>query len=97
MDMKVSVLLLLLLAATWTGSQGMSLLSRPNLDCCSEMAKRPRIREDRIQGYQYTNPSCTLKAVLVKMEGNKMACVDPEGKWFKKYQRKQKKPNSTST
>lgn len=33
----------------------------------------------------------------VKMEGNKMACVDPEGKWFRKYQRKQKKPNSTST
>ncbi|NXR18818.1 CCL4 protein, partial [Cinclus mexicanus] len=94
--MKISVLLLLLLALAWTGSQGMSLRS-PKSQCCSkEMFKYRKIPESRIQDYKYTDPTCTHRAVLVKLlKGN--VCVDPEERWFQKYLRKQKKTNSTST
>ncbi|NXQ45819.1 CCL13 protein, partial [Catharus fuscescens] len=95
--MKVSVLLLLLLAAAWTGSQGVSLRSGSRLDCCSkDMFKYQRIPAKKTQGYEETDPSCTLKAVLVKIPKGKV-CVDPEEKWFQNYLRKQKKPKSTYT
>ncbi|NWT97135.1 CCL5 protein, partial [Urocynchramus pylzowi] len=95
--MKISLaLLILLLAAAWTGSQGMSFRSS-RANCCSkEMFYRRKIPEFRIQGYQYTPPTCSHRAVLVKLlEG--MVCVDPEKKWFQEYLRKEKKRNSTST
>ncbi|NWY65346.1 CCL13 protein, partial [Erithacus rubecula] len=93
--MKISALLLLLLAAAWVGSQGMSFRSRSQ--CCSrEMFSSRKIPEQLIQGYQHTDPSCTHRAVLVKLQKG-MVCVDPEKKWFQKFLRKQKQPNSTST
>ncbi|NXO62259.1 CCL13 protein, partial [Phainopepla nitens] len=95
--MKISLaLLILLLAAAWTGSHGMSFRS-PRVPCCSKQMFYPKkIPEFRIQSYQYTAPSCTHRAVLVKLLRG-MVCVDPEERWFQEYLRKQKKPNSTST
>ncbi|NXB28305.1 CCL13 protein, partial [Eulacestoma nigropectus] len=91
--MKISVaLLVLLLAAAWAGSQGMSLRS-PKVTCCSkEMFVHHKISPCKIQGYQHTPSNCTHKAVLVKLLKG-MVCVDPEKAWFKDYLKK----NSDST
>ncbi|NXM12841.1 CCL13 protein, partial [Ploceus nigricollis] len=95
--MKISLaLLILLLAAAWTGSQGMSLRSSRTSCCSKEMFSRRKIPAFRIQGYLETPSTCTYKAVLVKLQKG-VVCVDPEEKWFQGYLRKQKKPNSTST
>ncbi|XP_039576700.1 C-C motif chemokine 7-like [Passer montanus] len=95
--MKISLaLLVLLLAAAWTGSQGLS-FRRSSPSCCSKgMFSRRKIPEFKILGYLETASSCTHRAVLVKLAKG-MVCVDPEEKWFQEYLRKQKKPNSTST
>ncbi|NXU67839.1 CCL13 protein, partial [Horornis vulcanius] len=95
--MKVSVaLLILLLAAACTGSQGMSFRSSRGKCCSKEKFHSRKIPEFRIQGYQYTPPTCTHRAVLVKLLRGSV-CVDPEEGWFQEYLRKQKKPDSTST
>ncbi|NXT16005.1 CCL13 protein, partial [Prunella fulvescens] len=95
--MKISVfLLILLLAAAWTGSQGMSFRSSRVKCCPKEKFSHRKIPEFRIQSYQYTPPSCTHRAVLVKLLKG-VVCVDPEVEWFQEYLRKHKKPNSTST
>ncbi|NXB88482.1 CCL5 protein, partial [Vidua chalybeata] len=95
--MKISLaMLILLLAAAWTGSQGMSLRSN-KAECCSEKKFFHRkIPEFKIQGYLETPSTCTYRAVLVKLQKG-LVCVDPEKKWFQEYLRKQKKSNSTST
>ncbi|XP_010400780.1 C-C motif chemokine 5-like [Corvus cornix cornix] len=94
--MKISLaLLVLLLAAAWAGRPGMSFRSSKVMCCPKEKFSRGRIPEDKILEYHYTSPTCTHKAVLVTMPRG-MVCVDPEEKWFQKYLRKQKKPNSTS-
>ncbi|NXO92386.1 CCL13 protein, partial [Certhia brachydactyla] len=95
--MKISfALLILLLAAAWTGSQGRSFRSS-RVKCCSEeMFSRRKISEFRIQGYQYTAPTCTHRAVLVKLLKG-LVCVDPEERWFQEYLRKQKKSNHNAT
>ncbi|NXI09567.1 CCL5 protein, partial [Irena cyanogastra] len=93
--MKISVaLLVLLLAAAWTGSQGLSFRSS-RANCCSQLSHR-RIPEFRIQSYQHTSPGCSRRAVFVKLLKGTV-CVDPEAKWFQEYLSKQQKPNSTST
>ncbi|NXS35290.1 CCL26 protein, partial [Pomatostomus ruficeps] len=94
--MKISVaLLIVLLAAAWTGSQGMSFRSS-RVTCCSrERLFRRKILEFWIRGYQYTAPSCAHQAVVVKLLKGTV-CVDPEQGWFQEYLRKQKQPNSTS-
>ncbi|NWS82210.1 CCL18 protein, partial [Toxostoma redivivum] len=103
--MKISALLLVLLAAAWTGSQGMSLRSSKSQCCSEKMLTRKKIPEFMIQGYQETDPTCTLRAFLVELPQVRV-CVDPKQKWFQKYlrkqekqekQEKQKQPNSTST
>ncbi|NXQ29582.1 CCL13 protein, partial [Alaudala cheleensis] len=96
--MKVSwALLILLLAAAWNGSQGMSCEYQqgrsPPLSCPSSSSggfHSRRIPEFRIQGYQHTAPSCTHRAVLVELLKG-MVCVDPKQRWFQEYLRKQKK------
>ncbi|XP_041278932.1 C-C motif chemokine 13-like [Onychostruthus taczanowskii] len=95
--MKISLaLLILLLAAAWTGSQGMS-FRRSRANCCSKgMFSHRKIPEFRIRGYLQTAPTCTHRAVLVKLPKG-MVCVDPEEKWLQEYLRKQKEPNSTTT
>ncbi|NXQ66088.1 CCL2 protein, partial [Quiscalus mexicanus] len=95
--MRISLaLLILLLAAAWTGSQGMSFRSSRPKCCSKEMFSRRKIPEFRILGYQETPSTCTHRAVLVKLLTG-MVCVDPKKKWFQEYLRKQKEPNSTST
>ncbi|XP_030143975.1 C-C motif chemokine 5 isoform X2 [Taeniopygia guttata] len=95
--MKISsALLILLLAAAWTRSQGLSLRSSKAHCCSKEMSSRRKIPEFKIQGYLETPSTCTYRAVLVQLQKG-MVCVDPEKKWFQEYLRKQKKPNSTST
>ncbi|NXB99773.1 CCL4 protein, partial [Orthonyx spaldingii] len=95
--MKISLaLLLLLLAAVWTESQGMSLRSSRATCCDKEKFWRQKIPEFRILGYQNTPESCTHRAVLVQLKKG-LVCVDPEQEWFQEYLRKQKKSNSTST
>ncbi|XP_038013966.1 C-C motif chemokine 13-like [Motacilla alba alba] len=95
--MKISLaLLFLLLAAAWTGSQGMSFRSSRAKCCSKEMFSRRKIPGFKIQGYLETASTCTHRAVLVKLPKG-MVCVDPEQKWFQEYLRKQKRPNSTST
>ncbi|NXC55029.1 CCL5 protein, partial [Aleadryas rufinucha] len=95
--MKSSLaLLLLLLAAAWAGRKGSSFRSSTVTCCPKEKFFPRRIPEAKIQEYQYTSSACTHKAVLVTLPGGMMVCVDPEKKWFQKYLRKQKQPNSTS-
>ncbi|NWZ02321.1 CCL13 protein, partial [Loxia curvirostra] len=95
--MRISLaLLILLLAAAWTGSQGMSFRSSRAQCCSKEMFFPRKIPEFRIRGYLETAPSCTHRAVLVKLLKG-MVCVDRKEKWFQEYLRKQKQPNSTST
>ncbi|NXQ15047.1 CCL8 protein, partial [Peucedramus taeniatus] len=92
--MKISVaLLILLLAVAWTGSQGLSFLSS-KANCCSKLS-RGKIPDSMIQSYQYTSPTCTHKAVFVKLQ-KVTVCVDPKQKWFQEYLRKQKQLKSTS-
>ncbi|NWH39480.1 CCL13 protein, partial [Chloropsis hardwickii] len=95
--MKIAVaLLVLLLAAAWTGSQGLS-FRRSSPPCCSkEQFSSKRIPHFKIQSYQKTPSNCPLKAVIVKLP-KWSVCVDPEAKWFKDYLRKQEKPKSTSS
>ncbi|NWW33038.1 CCL13 protein, partial [Panurus biarmicus] len=94
--MKISLALLtLLLAAAWTGSQGMSFRSSRGTCCSKEKFYSRKIPEFRIQGYLYTAPTCTHRAVLVKVLKG-MVCVDPEERWFQEYLRKQKKAKGTS-
>ncbi|NWV12015.1 CCL13 protein, partial [Ptilonorhynchus violaceus] len=95
--MKISLaLLVLLLAAAWTGSQGMSFRSSRVTCCSKEDISRRKIPEFKIKDYQYTASPCPHKAVLVKLP-KATVCVDPEVKWFRNYQRKKKQQNSTST
>ncbi|NXE87295.1 CCL5 protein, partial [Menura novaehollandiae] len=93
--MKISLLLLtLLLAAVWTGSQGSSFRS-PGVKCCSSEMFFPRkIPAFRIKSYQYTASRCSHKAALVKLPKGTV-CVNPEAGWFRDYL-KQKKPTNTS-
>ncbi|NWT81064.1 CCL5 protein, partial [Lanius ludovicianus] len=94
--MKISlVLLVLLLAAAWAGRQGVSFRSSKVTCCPKEKFFHHKIPEAKILEYQYTSSSCTHKAVLVTLPGG-MVCVDPGKRWFQKYLRKQKNPNSTS-
>ncbi|NXB74243.1 CCL13 protein, partial [Donacobius atricapilla] len=96
--MKVSLaLLILLLAAAWTGSHGMSFRSLSGTCCSKETFHRHKIPESRIQGHRYTAAGCTHRAVLVKLRKGVWVCVDPEERWFQRYLRKRKKSNSTST
>ncbi|NWR48478.1 CCL11 protein, partial [Regulus satrapa] len=93
--MKISfALLILLLAAAWTGSQGMSFRSSRS-QCCSKLS-RQKIPEDKILSYKYTSPTCSRRAVIVELPKG-MVCVDPEKRWFQEHLRNKKKPNSTST
>ncbi|NWW16033.1 CCL5 protein, partial [Falcunculus frontatus] len=95
--MKISLaLLVLLLAAAWAGSQGLSFHSSKVTCCPKEMFFHRRIPDAKIQEYQYTSSTCTHRAVLVTLPGKMTVCVDPEKRWFQNYLRKQKKPNSTS-
>ncbi|NXQ57291.1 CCL13 protein, partial [Anthoscopus minutus] len=94
--MKISLaLLILLLAAAWTGSQGISFRSSRATCCSKEKFSRRKIPEVKIQSHLYTAPSCTHRAVLVKLQKGTV-CVDPQERWFQEYLRK-KKLNSTST
>ncbi|KAM3660907.1 C-C motif chemokine 13-like [Ammospiza maritima maritima] len=95
--MRISLaLLVLLLAAAWTGSHGMSFRSLRAKCCSKEMFYHRKIQESRILGYLETPSTCTHRAVFVKLLKG-MVCVDPDKKWFQEYLRKQKNPNSTST
>ncbi|NXE66805.1 CCL13 protein, partial [Calcarius ornatus] len=95
--MRISLaLLVLLLAAAWTGSQGLSFRSSRAKCCSKKMFHHGKIPEFRIRGYLETASTCTHRAVLVKLLRG-MVCVDPEKKWFQEYLRRQKNPNSTST
>ncbi|NXA90361.1 CCL13 protein, partial [Melanocharis versteri] len=94
--MKSSLaLLILLLAAAWTGSQGKSFRSSGIICCSKEMFQHKKIPEHRIKNYWPTDSSCTHPAFLVKLPKG-IVCVDPEEKWFQEYLRKQEKPKSTS-
>ncbi|NWR84844.1 CCL4 protein, partial [Furnarius figulus] len=78
------VLLTLLLAAPWTGSQGMS-FRRSNTMCCyKEQFTRRKIPTRLIRSYQSTSPLCSRKAVIVELPKGTV-CVDPELDWFQKY------------
>ncbi|XP_030818829.1 C-C motif chemokine 7-like [Geospiza fortis] len=95
--MRISLaLLILLLAAAWTGSRGMSLRSSRATCCSKGMFYHRKIPESRILGYLETPSTCTHRAVFVKLLKG-MVCVDPEKKWFQEYLRRQKNPDSTST
>ncbi|NXP42491.1 CCL5 protein, partial [Leiothrix lutea] len=98
--MKISLaLLILLLAAAWTGSQGRSFHSSGARCCAKEEFHHKPIPESRIQDYRYTPSTCTHKAVLVKLRRVKQrwVCVDPQEKWFQDYLKKENESNSTST
>ncbi|NWR10056.1 CCL13 protein, partial [Paradoxornis webbianus] len=95
--MKISLaLLILLLAAAWTGSQGMSFRRSGGRCCPKEKLCHKEIPGPKIQGYQCTPSNCPVRAVLVKLRRGSV-CVDPEETWFQEYLRKQKKPNCTPT
>ncbi|NWX69873.1 CCL13 protein, partial [Alca torda] len=90
------VLLTLLLATLWTGSQGVSLRSSYSTCCYKDMFIRKKILASNIQSYQKTPSHCSHRAVRVELLNGKKFCVDPEERWFQRYQR-QKKSTSAST
>ncbi|NXA20965.1 CCL1 protein, partial [Ibidorhyncha struthersii] len=89
-------LLTLLLAALWTGSQGVSFRSPYAVCCYKEMFIRQKIPAFLIRSYQNTPSHCSRRAVLVELLKGKKFCVDPEEGWFQQYQ-KQKKSARAST
>ncbi|XP_029884284.1 regakine-1-like [Aquila chrysaetos chrysaetos] len=89
-------LLTLLLAAIWTGSQGVSFRSSYGVCCYQEMFFRQKIPASLIKSYQKTPSHCSRKAVRVELQKGRKICVDPEESWFQQYQQK-KKLTSTST
>ncbi|KAM9218652.1 C-C motif chemokine 4 [Leptosomus discolor] len=89
-------LLTLLLAALWTGSQGVSFRSFYNKCCYKEMFVHQKIPDSLIRSYQKTPPYCSRKAVRVELLKGRKFCIDPEEGWFQQYQRR-KELTSTST
>ncbi|KAF1658716.1 C-C motif chemokine 1, partial [Aptenodytes patagonicus] len=89
-------LLTLLLAALWTGSQGVSFRSPYGACCYKEMFIRQKIPAFLIRSYQKTPSHCSRKAVRVELLKGKKFCVDWEEGWFQQY-RRQKESTSTST
>ncbi|NXL60304.1 CCL4 protein, partial [Chordeiles acutipennis] len=90
------LLTLLLLAALWTGSQGISFRSPGHSTCCyKEMFVRQKIPASLIRSYQMTPSHCSRKAVRVELRKTKV-CVNPEEDWFQQYLR-QKESTNTST
>ncbi|XP_010195736.1 C-C motif chemokine 13-like [Colius striatus] len=87
-------LLTLLLAAPWTGSQGISLRSSYAV-CCHSFIRRP-ISAARIRSYQETPSRCSHKAMHLELTNGKKVCVKPEASWFQQYQQQQA-PTSSST
>ncbi|KFQ55123.1 PREDICTED: C-C motif chemokine 1-like [Nestor notabilis] len=96
--MKVFSLALLtvLLAALWTGSQGVSFRSPYSACCYKEMFIRQKIPALLIKSYQETPSHCSRRAVRVELLKGKKFCVDPKEGWFQQYQR-QKESSHTST
>ncbi|KFQ52377.1 C-C motif chemokine 13 [Pelecanus crispus] len=89
-------LLTLLLAALWTGSQGVSFRSPYGTCCYKEMFVQKKIPAFLIRTYQKTPSHCSRKAVIVELLKGKKFCVDPEERWFQQY-RQQQESTSTST
>ncbi|NWS41780.1 CCL4 protein, partial [Probosciger aterrimus] len=94
--MKISslALLSLLLAALWTGSQGVSFRSSYSACCYKDMFIRQKIPALLIKSYQETPSHCSHKAVRMELRNGKKFCMDQD--WFQKYQR-QKESTRTST
>ncbi|XP_074889451.1 C-C motif chemokine 13-like [Buteo buteo] len=88
-------LLTLLLAAIWTGSQGVSFRSPYSMCCYQNMFVQKKIPAFIIRSYQMTPSHCSRKAVRVELRNGRNICVDPEESWLQQYQRK--KLISTST
>ncbi|XP_050178025.1 C-C motif chemokine 4-like [Myiozetetes cayanensis] len=88
-------LLTLLLAAPWTGSQGMSLRRSHSVCCHKDMFIWRKIPAHKIKSYRDTASLCSRKAVIVELQKGTV-CVDPKASWFQKYL-KEKKSISTST
>ncbi|NXN32764.1 CCL4 protein, partial [Nycticryphes semicollaris] len=89
-------LIILLLAALWTGSQGVSFRSPYSTCCYKEMFIKQKIPASLIRSYQKTPSHCSHRAVRVELLKGKKFCVDPEESWFQQYLR-QKESTSTST
>ncbi|NXN48019.1 CCL4 protein, partial [Rhinoptilus africanus] len=89
-------LLTLLLAALWTGSQGVSLRSPYSTCCYKDMFIRKEIPASKIKSYQKTPSHCSHRAVRVETLKGQKFCVDPQERWFQQYQQ-QKKSTSAST
>ncbi|XP_074016955.1 C-C motif chemokine 13-like [Numenius arquata] len=96
--MKVFSLALisLLLAALWTGSQGVSFRSSYGTCCYKEMFIKKKIPFFLIRSYEKTPSHCSRRAVRVELLKGKKFCVDPEEPWFQQYLQ-QKKSTSAST
>ncbi|NXE27245.1 CCL5 protein, partial [Ardeotis kori] len=96
--MKVFYLALLtvLLAALWTGSQGVSFRSSYGPCCYKEMIIRQKIPIFLIRSYQETSSHCSRKAVRVELRKGRKFCVDPEADWFRQYQQQQEMTRRTS-
>ncbi|NXD63449.1 CCL4 protein, partial [Eolophus roseicapillus] len=94
--MKISslALLSLLLAALWTGSQGVSFRSSYSACCYKDMFIRRKIPALLIKSYQQTPSHCSHKAVRMELRNGKKFCMDQD--WFQQYQR-QKESTLTST
>ncbi|NXK17719.1 CCL4 protein, partial [Arenaria interpres] len=89
-------LITLLLAAIWTGSQGVSFRSPYGSCCYKEMFIKKKIPSFLIRSYQNTSSHCSRRAVRVELLKGKKFCVDPEEPWFQQYLQ-QKESTSAST
>uniref|UniRef100_A0A8B9F5R6 Chemokine interleukin-8-like domain-containing protein n=1 Tax=Amazona collaria TaxID=241587 RepID=A0A8B9F5R6_9PSIT len=94
MKVSSSALLSLLLAALWTGNQGVSSRSSYSACCYKDMFIRQKIPALLIKSYQETPSHCSHKAVRVELRNGKKFCMEQD--WFQQHQR-QKQPTRTST
>ncbi|KFP65115.1 C-C motif chemokine 3 [Cariama cristata] len=82
-------LLILLLAALWAESQGVSFRSHYSACCYKDMFVWKKIPAFLIKSYEKTPSHCSRNAVLVELLRGKKLCVDPEERWFQQYQQQQ--------
>ncbi|NXL00011.1 CCL4 protein, partial [Mesembrinibis cayennensis] len=88
-------LLTLLLAALWTGSQGVSFRSPYGACCYKGMFIRKKIPVSLIRSYQETPSHCSHKAVRVETRKGIKFCVDPEERWFQQYRLKKESTSAS--
>ncbi|NXK54197.1 CCL3 protein, partial [Chauna torquata] len=89
-------MVILLLAAVWTESWGLSFRSSYSKCCYKNMFIQKEIPTSLIRSYQETSPRCSRRAVILELLKGRKFCVDPTEPWFQQYLQGQKLSNASA-